>query len=111
MSTERIIVQRAVADDFRNLLVDFATTAYGERAQAPVLISPVAAQRNRNLVRDALQNGADIIFGDINAKDSSTSSIRPLIVGKVNNSMKLYREESFGPLVTLIVVNGEEEAI
>jgi acyl-CoA reductase-like NAD-dependent aldehyde dehydrogenase len=37
--------------------------------------------------------------------------MQPTVVDHVNKAMKLYSDESFGPVVTVIRVNGEEEAI
>jgi acyl-CoA reductase-like NAD-dependent aldehyde dehydrogenase len=111
MSTERIVVQRSVAEKFQKLLVDVVEQVFGKNAPAPVLVAAAAARKNRDLVTDALSKGADVVFGDPKASESCANSLRPVIVGGVTKEMDLYSTESFGPTVSLIVVDSEEEAI
>ncbi|KAL2871091.1 aldehyde dehydrogenase [Aspergillus lucknowensis] len=111
MSTERIVVQRGVAEKFQELLVDAAEKVFGKNAPAPVLVAAAAVKKNRDLVTDAVSKGADVVFGDPKANESCANSLRPVIVGGVTKEMDIYATESFGPTVSLIVVNSEEEAI
>ncbi|KAB8232261.1 hypothetical protein ETB97_001748 [Aspergillus alliaceus] len=111
MSTERIIVQRSVADRFRNMLADASDKVFGQHAPAPVLVTSAAVKKNRDLVSDALSKGADIVFGDVNASETSSNGLRPVIVGNVTKEMDLYCTESFGPTASLIVVDSEEDAV
>ncbi|KAF4216064.1 hypothetical protein CNMCM8980_009240 [Aspergillus fumigatiaffinis] len=111
MSTERIVVQRAIADKFRQLLAENAEKLFGKAAPAPVLVASAAVKKNKALVTDALSKGASVLFGDANATESSDHSLRPVIVDNVTKDMDLYSTESFGPTVSLIVVDTEEDAI
>lgn len=111
MSTERIVVQRAIADKFRQLLAENAEKLFGKAAPAPVLVTSAAVKKNKTLVADALSKGASVLFGDANATESSDHSLRPVIVDNVTKDMDLYSTESFGPTVSLIVVDTEEDAI
>ncbi|KAF9887819.1 hypothetical protein FE257_009625 [Aspergillus nanangensis] len=111
MSTERIVVQRPIAEKFRQLLVDAAEKVFGQHAPAPVLVASAAVKKNKALVADALSKGADVVFGDPKATEDCGCSMRPLIVGNVTKEMDLYATESFGPTVSLIVVESEEDAV
>jgi acyl-CoA reductase-like NAD-dependent aldehyde dehydrogenase len=111
MSTERIVVQRAIADKFRQLLAENAEKLFGKAAPAPVLVASAAVKKNKALVADALSKGASVLFGDANGTESSDHSLRPVIVDNVTKDMDLYSTESFGPTVSLIVVDTEEDAI
>lgn len=111
MSTERIVVQRSVADKFRKVLAQTAEKVYGKDSKVPILVTPAAVERNRKLVADAVSKGATILFGDPNAIESCNAGMRPIIVDNVRKGMDLYETESFGPTVSLIVVDGDEEAI
>lgn len=111
MSTERIVVQRGVVDKFRRVLVETAEKVFEKDAPPPVLISGNAVDRNRLLVGNALSKGANILFGDPNAQETSRASMRPLIVENVTPEMELYFTESFGPTVSLMVVDTEDEAV
>jgi acyl-CoA reductase-like NAD-dependent aldehyde dehydrogenase len=111
MSTERIIVQRAIADKYRQRLAETAEKVFGKQAPAPVLVATVAVDKNRKLVSDAVSKGANILFGDADAKEDVSTSLRPIIVENVTKEMDLYATESFGPTVSLYVVDTEEEAV
>lgn len=111
MSTERIVVQRGVAGKFRELLVDSAEKMFGKNTPAPVLVASAAVEKNNVLVADALSKGATVLFGDITATETSPSSMRPLLVDGVTKQMDMYTTESFGPTVSLIEVDSEEEAV
>jgi acyl-CoA reductase-like NAD-dependent aldehyde dehydrogenase len=97
MSTERIIVVDAIADDFVQRLADKASSmpapAVGEQ------VDEAAAAGVRRLVDDALANGARKVAGGA------------IVLDQVTPAMKLYHDESFGPVVGIIRVADEEEAI
>ncbi|KAI9043262.1 aldehyde dehydrogenase [Aspergillus affinis] len=111
MSTERIVVERSVAPQFRQLLVEASEKIFGRHAAAPVLVASAGVQKNKSLVTDALAKGADVVFGDANAHESCTNSMRPLVIGNVTKDMDLYSTESFGPTVSLITVDNDDDAI
>lgn len=111
MSTERIVVQRSIAGQFRQLLVEAAEKMFGQNAPAPVVVASAAVDKNKSLVADAVSKGATVLFGDANAIESTSTSMRPVIVDGVTKDMDLYATESFGPTVSLIEVDSEEEAI
>lgn len=111
MSTERIVVQRSAAEKFRKVLADTAEKLFGKSAPAPVLVASGAVVKNKELVADAVSKGANVIFGDPNAAEACSYSMRPLIVDNVTKDMDIYATESFGPTVSLIVVDSEEDAI
>ena len=111
MSTERIVVQRSIAPQFRQLLAQTAENIFGQNTPAPVLVASAAVDKNKKLVADALSKGATVLFGDANASETSANKMRSLIIGGVTKDMDLYSTESFGPTVSLIEVDSEEDAI
>jgi acyl-CoA reductase-like NAD-dependent aldehyde dehydrogenase len=111
MSTERIVVQRAIADQFRQKLVANAEQLFGKDAPAQALVNAAAVTKNKKLVSDAVSRGANVLFGDASANESVNTCMRPIIVDGVTKEMDLYATESFGPTVSLIVVDTEDEAI
>jgi NAD-dependent aldehyde dehydrogenases len=111
MSTERIIVQRGIADEFRQKLAETAEKLFGKDAPALVCVNSAAVTKNKMLVSDAVSRGASILFGDASANESSTTHMRPIVVDGVTKEMDLYSTESFGPTVSLMVVDTEEEAV
>ncbi|MFC4521130.1 aldehyde dehydrogenase [Cupriavidus pinatubonensis] len=112
MSTERVIVQRAVADLFVEKLAAKARTLRAGDPSDPssvlgALVSTQAAQRIRALVEDARSKGARLPVG----LHGDGAILQPAIVDGVTPEMALYREESFGPVVTVARVDSDEAAI
>jgi acyl-CoA reductase-like NAD-dependent aldehyde dehydrogenase len=111
MSSERLIVDEAVADDFvSNLAAKAATLPAGNPRHHVVLGSLVdagAADRVRELISDATGKGAVLACGGkING-----SVVEATILDKVTPDMRIYTEESFGPVKPVIRVAGDTEAI
>ncbi|KAJ9294213.1 hypothetical protein DTO271G3_7075 [Paecilomyces variotii] len=111
MSTERIIVQRSILDKFRQVLTETAEKVFGKDSPAPMLVNSIPVEKNRRLISDAVSKGAKVIWGDHEAREASEASMRPLIVENVTKEMDLFVTESFGPTVSLLVVDTDEEAI
>ncbi|MDR3373792.1 MAG: aldehyde dehydrogenase [Ancalomicrobiaceae bacterium] len=112
MSTERIILDDAIADAFAERFAAKAATLIAgdpRRGNTPLgsVISREAAERVSGLVRDAVLKGARILAGGrVNG-----SLMDATVIDRVTPAMRLYSEESFGPVVALIRVSGVEEAI
>ena len=111
MSTERIVVHKDIASDFSEQLKKAIGKLYGLNGPAPVLVTAAGVAKNHKLISEALDKGAKLVTGDINAKESSGTRMRPIVVEGVTKEMDLYQQESFGPSVSLMVVNDEEAAI
>ncbi|KAF7370150.1 putative salicylaldehyde dehydrogenase protein [Mycena sanguinolenta] len=118
MSTERILVHEAVIDQFRPALQKAVAGFAPPSAPAPVLVQGAAVARNRALVADALAKGATLLHGDHTAEEphpetgeASSTRLRPIVVEGVTPEMALYRDESFGPTVSVMVVKDEDQAI
>jgi benzaldehyde dehydrogenase (NAD) len=98
MSTERIIVVEAIADAFVQRLADKASSipapAVGEQ------VDDAAAADVQQLIEDALAKGARTV-----ASGAAT------VLDGISPAMKLYHDESFGPVVGIIRVADEEEAV
>jgi acyl-CoA reductase-like NAD-dependent aldehyde dehydrogenase len=113
MSTERIVVDEAIADDF---VAKFAARA----AELPVgdpmkdaacVIGPMVAQesgpRINALIDDAIAKGAKLACGG-----RAEGAVMPAtIVDHVKPGMKIYDEETFGPITTVVRVKGVEQAV
>ena len=112
MSTERIIVDSKVADDF---IARFKAKTQGLRVGDPrkgdaplgAVVDDKTVGCLRSLIDDAVNRGAKVVTGGTNEGVFFT----PTIVDHVTPEMKLFRDESFGPIVAVTRVNGVEEAI
>lgn len=112
MSTERIVVDKAVEDALASKLVAKAQgLTVGDPRDPGTMIGPVvnaaAAERVRELLDDAVAKGASVLTGG----DADGLLVTPTIVAGVTPAMRIYSEESFGPIVTVITADGEQDAI
>ncbi|MFT3864160.1 MAG: aldehyde dehydrogenase family protein [Solirubrobacterales bacterium] len=112
MSTERIVVDRAVADDLLGRLeARAAALVTGDPRDQGTMVGPVVDAPARDhileLIADARDKGARILAGG----DGAGNLLAPTIVADVTPEMRIYGEESFGPIVAAITVDGAEEAV
>jgi acyl-CoA reductase-like NAD-dependent aldehyde dehydrogenase len=112
MSTERIVVVDAVADEFVGRFADKAKTLVAgdpREGKTPLgaMVGLNAARHVRDLLADAVSHGGRIAAGG----DGDGVLIPATVVDYVTPAMRLYREESFGPVVAVIRVRDEEAAI
>jgi acyl-CoA reductase-like NAD-dependent aldehyde dehydrogenase len=113
MSTDRIIVSRKIADDFVAKLTDkVKTLRAGKPGEAgavlAAMVSPEAAKRVAGMVADAADKGAHVTTGKC---EFEGSVMQPAVIDHVTPNMKLYQEESFGPVVTILRVDSDDEAV
>ena len=111
MSTEKIVLDNTVADAF---LTKFAARADGLPAGDPrghvvlgACISTDAVRRVGDMIRDAVAKGANVLAGG----PADGPIMKATVVDRVTPAMRLFDEESFGPVVSVVRVDGEEEAI
>lgn len=110
MATERIIVNSKIADKFREVLAGTIDAVFPDK-NGLVLIDKAPVAKNAKLLQDAVSKGAKAIYGDPSDKRELATAMRPVIVEGVKEGMDLYYTESFGPTVSLMVVESDEEAI
>ncbi|AZO51673.1 MAG: aldehyde dehydrogenase family protein [Mesorhizobium sp.] len=111
MSTERLIVDDKVADEFvARLAARAAQLPAGDPRGHVVLgslISSQAADKMEELVADAVAKGAKLVAG---GKRAGTV-VEATLLDDVTPAMRVYAEESFGPVKPVIRVKGEDEAV
>lgn len=111
MSTERIIVHESVAAEFEKKLGEWIERVFPSSGDSPILIIPAAVTKNQALMRDAIGKGAKVVYGNIDAVESTNTRMRPIVISGVEPSMNIYKQESFGPTVSIITYNSDEEAL
>lgn len=111
MSTERIIVQDAIADEFVAKLAARASQLPAGDPRGHVvlgsLISTEAADRMESLIADATAKGAKLVAGG----KRTGSVVEATLLDHVKPDMKVYSDESFGPVKPIIRVSNDEEAL
>jgi acyl-CoA reductase-like NAD-dependent aldehyde dehydrogenase len=112
MSTERIIVVDAVADAFvARFKAKVATLAVGDPRTGSAPLGAVVDLKTvghvQGLIADALGAGAVLVNGG-----EAAGVLMPAhVVDKVTPAMKLFREESFGPVVAVVRARDEAHAV
>ncbi|KAI1023419.1 hypothetical protein LB503_000334 [Fusarium chuoi] len=111
MSTERILVHKNVKDEFEKKLSATIEQVFSSKADAPILVASAPVEKNKALIKDAISKGASLVHGNPDVEESSKTRMRPIVVRDVTTEMDIYKSESFGPTVSLMAVETEEEAI
>ncbi|MCX5542431.1 aldehyde dehydrogenase [Paraburkholderia sp. CNPSo 3076] len=112
MSTERIIVDESIADAFVARLGERARALpLGDPRKGPVVLGSVVdmstVERCNALIDDALAKGATLVCGG-----KADSTLMPAtLLDHVTLEMRLYHDESFGPVKGIVRVRGEDAAI
>ncbi len=113
MSTERIIVDQKVADEFVRRFADKARSLpLGDpRKPDPVVLGsvtgPATVEHGNALIDDALAKGAKLVCGG-----KADSTLMPAtVLDHVTPEMRIYGEETFGPVKCVVRVKDTQEAV
>src|SRR5215471_7483247 len=111
MSTERIIVDEKVADAFVAKLAAKASKLPAGDPRGHVVLGSLVdlapAERMDVLIADAVERGAKLVAGG----QRKGTIVEATLLDHVTPQMKIYREESFGPVKPIIRIAGAEQAI
>jgi vanillin dehydrogenase len=112
MSTEKILVQESVYDDFMSrFLSRAAKLRTGHTREKDNVIGPLVntrqALRVKALIDDAVAKGARVDLGG-RAWDNF---VEPTVLTNVNPSMNIWHDETFGPVVVVCPFRSEDEAV
>jgi len=113
MSTERIIVVETVADAFAaKLKAKVESMPAGDPTAGNTPLGAVVDRKTvdhcYSLIEDAVSKGAELLVGG----ETTQNVVMPAhLVDKVTPNMKLFRDESFGPVAAMIRAKDEAHAI
>lgn len=112
MSTERVVVDEEIADEFVTKLSARAKDLpLGDPSLGPTVLGSMVDTRSTarvvELLKDAHGKGARVTAGG----DSNGTLMQATVIDQVTPTMRIYAEESFGPVVTVVRVRGEEDAL
>jgi succinate-semialdehyde dehydrogenase/glutarate-semialdehyde dehydrogenase len=113
--TNRLYVHRSVQDAFASKLADAVRALkVGAGTQTGVQIGPLidhkAVAKVDEHVQDALQQGARLVLGG-RAHALGGSFYEPTVLLDARQSMKVAREETFGPLAAIFPFDSEDEVV
>jgi len=114
MAVERAYVLDAVYDEFVRDAVEFTRRlkmGYTSELESPYYLGPVTDPRQIEIIErhmaDALAKGAQVLTGG----KRNGMFYEPTVLVNVDHTMDIMREETFGPILPIVRVKTEEEAI
>jgi acyl-CoA reductase-like NAD-dependent aldehyde dehydrogenase len=112
MSTERIIVEKTIAKAFTDRLKERAEEMpMGDPTNPATAIGPLinqaAVDKVHAHVHEAIAGGANLVTGG----QYDNLVYHPTVVDDVDPEMRLFREQTFGPVAPIVVVEDREEAL
>jgi acyl-CoA reductase-like NAD-dependent aldehyde dehydrogenase len=112
MSTERLVVDEKVADAFvEKMTAKVKSLKAGDPRKGKTPLGSVvdrrATQRIEGLIADAVDKGAVLAAGGA----AEGTIMQATLLDRVTPSMRIYNEESFGPVVSVIRVGSLDEAV
>ncbi len=114
---ERVYVHEKVYDDFvEGFIAETKSYALGNPLDQTTTMGPMAQARFADFIREqkaeALRKGATAHMNTKDAADKAGSPYLPAeVLTNVDHQMSVMREESFGPIVGIMKVRNDEEAI
>jgi len=115
-SIERCYVHESIASQFIELVVrETAKLKQGPTSSDDIDLGAMTNERQLQIVEDhiadAVQNGARIVIGGKRKDEKHGWFHEPTVVTNVNHTMKLMRDETFGPVLPIMTFQTDEEAV
>ncbi|WP_235624219.1 aldehyde dehydrogenase [Mycolicibacterium goodii] len=114
----RIVVPAARQQEFVDALADrMSSIVVGDPADPATELGPLVSRRQQQRVRDyidlGVREGARLVCGGTGLPDGIERGwyVRPTLFADADNSMRIAREEIFGPVLTVIPYANEDEAV
>src|SRR5882724_5374446 len=116
LSVERLFVEHSVSDEFAARCVAKTKKLRLGPGNDPAtdvgpMIRPQHVQRMVDLVEDAVSRGARVVWGGHPRVDLGPNFFEPTVITNVDSTMKLFHEETFGPILAIQSVRDAQEAV
>ncbi|MCU0446593.1 MAG: aldehyde dehydrogenase family protein [Microscillaceae bacterium] len=112
IAPDYVLVHENVKDQLISEMKNNIQKYYGQEAQKSDSYARIVNQRHflriKNLLDNAMQNGAEMEFGG--NLDANENYISPTILSNVNDGMEVMHEEIFGPVLPIITFRSLKEA-
>lgn len=114
-AVERIYVHEKIYDEYVDAFVnEVKSWKIGNPTESDVYIGPLARDAQRAVleaqIQDAVENGAVVACGGSRIEGKGYY-FQPTVLLNVNHGMRVMREESFGPIIGIMKVHDDEEAL
>jgi len=115
-SIERCYVQESIAEKFTELVVEETRRLKQDKASTDAIdIGAMTNEQQLKIVEDhvsdAIERGASVRTGGHRLQNGSGWFHQPTVMTGVNHSMKVMRDETFGPVLPIMTFKTDEEAI
>ena len=114
----RMLVPRGRLEEAEQIAAAVSqTVVVGDTADKDTTMGPVVSKvqwdKIQGLIQKGIDEGAKLVCGGTGLPDGIEAGhyVRPTIFSEANNDMTISREEIFGPVLTMIPYDSEEEAI
>ena len=114
----RMLVPASKYDEAAKLAVEAAKAfTLGDPLSESTRLGPLSSEmqrdRVRSYIRKGIEEGAEVLIGGPEQPEGVPGGyfVKPTIFGKVKNSMTIAQEEIFGPVLSIIPYQDEEEAV
>lgn len=116
ISTERVYVEDGIYDQYVERIRHYANqlkmgSGDGYDVHVGSLTNERELLRTEAQVKDAVEKGAEIVYGGKRRPDLGPLFFEPTVLANVNHDMLAMREETFGPLVPIMRVKDADEAL
>jgi acyl-CoA reductase-like NAD-dependent aldehyde dehydrogenase len=115
-AVERVYVAREIADEFTEKVVDQTKKIkVGDPLEPDVDMGPMATlsqlESVENHIQESKEKGAQILWGGKRIQDLPGYFLEPTVLTRVDHSMKIMKEETFGPTLPIMTFSDPEEAV
>ncbi len=114
----RMLVEKSMYDEAVERVKKFANTMkVGDPKKEGEHIGPVVSEvqykKIQSLIQKGIDEGAKLVAGGVGKPDGIVKGyfVKPTAFANVNNQMEIARTEIFGPVLSIIPFENEEEAI
>jgi len=114
----RLLIPKSRLDDIKRRIRDtMRTLTVGDPANPKTAIGPMVSQKQyervQSYIRKGIEEGAEVLAGGEGHPDGLDAGffVKPTVFANVNNNMTIAQEEIFGPVLSVIAYDTEDEAI
>ena len=114
----RLLVPKSRLDEVMRAIVDaIPEFPVGDPADTKTVIGPMVTQKQydrvQSYIRKGIQEGADVLVGGEGQPKGLEAGyfVKPTVFVNVKNDMTIAREEIFGPVLSVIAYEDEEDAV
>ena len=114
----RLLVPKKRLDEVKRTLVDtMPAFPVGDPADPKTAVGPMVSQKQyervQSYIRKGIEEGAELLVGGEGRPEGLEAGffVKPTVFVNVNNDMTIAREEIFGPVLSVITYENDEDAI